>query len=521
MKGFAAIGIVAALTAVILASGCQKGSGEAQEKITKTLAALQEGSGEINSKAPQFSLTATDGTTVSIGNYSGKPVYINFFTTWCPICSEEQSTLNRVFGETQNNVQFIGISMREGLQPVVDYAKKHSVSYPVLLDGDGSVSRRYFTTGQPVHFFIDEEGVIRGRMTGPVSYEQLVTELSKISAAATAKTAEKTEIKTTNGVKHTIPLEDIVEVLPPDRIPSIDNPKFISAAEADKWLSEDEIVLGIFFADEARAYPAQIMTWHEIVNDEVHGKPLAITFCPLCDTGIAFERRINGETVTFGTSGKLYNNNLLMYDRKTKTLWNQLAGKAVMGELAGQKLTVVPIETTTWARWKMAYPDTKVLSRDTGHARPYGTDPYGGYKNSEDTLFPVAVKDDRLFAKARIQGIELNGKYKAYDEESILKVGLLNDKFGARELLVIADPETAAVKLFDRSMGTKVIEFKLSSGKLLDQMGGEWQVGSSSLKAVSGELEKAELQQLPSVGAFWFSWAAQHPQTELWKSSNA
>ncbi len=272
MKGYAAIGIVAALMAVILASGCQKSPGEAQEKIAKTLAALQEGSGEINSKAPQFSLTATDGTTVSIGSYSdtGKPVYINFFTTWCPICSEEQSALNRVFGETRNNVQFIGISMRESLRPVVEYSQKHNVSYPVLLDSDGSVSRRYFATGQPVHFFIDSESIIRNRITGPVNYELLTSELSKLTGSATAtKEAEKDEAKVTNGVKHTIPLDEIVEVLPQDRIPAIDSPKFITASEAENWLSNDEIVLGLYLDGEARAYPEQIMTWHEIVNDEV------------------------------------------------------------------------------------------------------------------------------------------------------------------------------------------------------------------------------------------------------------
>lgn len=521
MKGFAAISILAALTAVILLSGCQKSPGEAQEKITKTFASLQEGSGEINSKAPQFSLTATDGNTVSIGSYSGKPVYINFFTTWCPVCNEEQPGLNRA-SKAAPEVQFLGISMRESMRPVVEYSQKHNVSYPVLLDSDGSVSRKYFTIGQPVHFFIDSEGIIRNRVTGPVRYEQLITELQKISGAVAAESlAEKEEAKITNGVKHTIPLDEIVGVLPQDRIPAIDSPKFVTASEAEKWLSDDEIILGLYLDGEARAYPEQIMTWHEIVNDEIEGKPVAITFCPLCDTGIGFERRINGETVTFGTSGKLYNNNLLMYDRKTKSLWNQLGGKAVVGELTGYRLTIVPVETTTWARWKKLYPDTKVLSRETGHVRPYGTDPYGGYKESEGTLFPVSAKDERLFAKARIQGIEANGKYKAYDEESIRKVGLLNDEFEGKQLLIIADPETAAVKLFDRSIGAKAMKFNLSSGKLLDQNGGEWQVSGSSLKAISGELKNAELQQLPSIGAFWFSWAAQHPETELWASANA
>ncbi|MBI2580833.1 TlpA family protein disulfide reductase, partial [Candidatus Woesearchaeota archaeon] len=221
MKGYAAIGIVAALMAVILASGCQKSPGEAQEKIAKTLAALQEGSGEINSKAPQFSLTATDGTTVSIGSYSdtGKPVYINFFTTWCPICVEEQPDLNKAATEVKD-VQFIGVSIKEEAAAVDDYAKKLNVPYPVLADTNGSVSKKYFIIGQPVHFFIDSEGIIRNRITGPVNYELLASELSKLTGSTTdIKEAEKDEAKVTNGVKHTIPLDEIVEVLPQDRIP--------------------------------------------------------------------------------------------------------------------------------------------------------------------------------------------------------------------------------------------------------------------------------------------------------------
>ncbi len=512
------IGLIAV---AVFTFGCQKSVSEPQEKIAKATIAFQEGSGEVNSKAPEFSLTATDGSQVSLSSFRGKPVYINFFTTWCPICEEEQDELNRVANATKGNVQFIGISMKENLQPVAEYAKRNNVPYPIAADTNGSVSRKYFTIGQPVHFFIDSNGIIRNRISGPASYERLIGELEKISspsavAEVTASAAEE-EVKVTNGVRHTISLEEIVDVLPPDRIPAIDNPKFVTAGEAKDWLDDDEIVVGLVVEEEARAYPVQIMTWHEIVNDEIKGKPVAITFCPLCDTGIGFERRINGEDVTFGTSGKLYNNNLLMYDRKTKSLWNQLGGKAVVGELTGYRLTIVPVEITTWARWKKLYPDTKVLARDTGNPRPYGVDPYGGYKDTEDVLFPVAAKDNRLFGKARIQGIEFNNKYKAYDEESIRKDVLLNDEFNGGGLLVVADPATSAVKIFDRNIGmANVLEFKLVNGKIFDQSGGEWQLSGSKLKALSGELVNAELQQLPSIGAFWFSWVAQHPQTELW-----
>lgn len=179
--------------------------------------------------------------------------------------------------------------------------------------------------------------------------------------------------------KHTVPLDQIVGGgPPPDGIPSIDSPKFVSAEEANEILQDSDLVVGLDVNGEVRAYPLQILVWHEIVNDNVGGMPVAVTYCPLCFTSQVFSRTISGTVVEFGTSGKLYNSNLVMYDRTSKSLWSQALGEGIVGQYAGVKLERIPFDLAYWKEWKQLYPNTKVLSRDTGSTRPYGADPYGG-----------------------------------------------------------------------------------------------------------------------------------------------
>jgi len=188
----------------------------------------------------------------------------------------------------------------------------------------------------------------------------------------------RNEINETGEPKHIVPLDKIVSGgPPPDGIPSIDNPKFVSVAEADKFLQNSDQVVGLNINGDIRAYPLQILVWHEIVNDNIGGSLVAVTYCPLCFTNQVFNRTINGQTVEFGTSGKLYNSNLVMYDRTSKSLWSQALGEGIVGKYAGVKLERIPFDIAYWKEWKQLHPDTKVLSRDTGSTRPYGADPYG------------------------------------------------------------------------------------------------------------------------------------------------
>lgn len=226
-----------------------------------------------------------------------------------------------------------------------------------------------------------------------------------------------------------------------DCIPAIDHPKFISASEAKKLgqIKEEDVVFAIYHKNVAKAYPQKILNWHEIVNDEVAGDPVLITFCPLCGTAIGYERPAD---TTFGVSGKLVNSNLVMYDRKTETLWQQLGGEAIVGEKVGQTLKLFPVDTVVWKDWKKLHPDTQVLSQDTGFSRDYSVYPYGSYEQDRSIYFPSEGENDtRLHPKQIVWGIEINGKYKAYDDKKLSEIGSLDDQFSGVNLMIERNKE--------------------------------------------------------------------------------
>lgn len=286
------------------------------------------------------------------------------------------------------------------------------------------------------------------------------------------------EILITDGVKHSIPLNEILSGGPPkDGIPSIDNPKFVSSSEADKNLTDDSIGLGIVYKGEVRFYPYQILVWHEIVNDKIAGDPVLITYCPLCATGIVFDRRVSGIEQEFGVSGKLWRSNLLMYNRgssvENESLWSQVLGEAVLGVNTGEKLEIISSDTVKYGDWKRANPKTKVLSRDTGTQRGYGRDPYGDYYTNESVSFGAFFNDDRLHPKKFVLGVEINGKFKAYDKQA-LPEGEMTDTFEGQNIR-IEKSNIGEVRMF------------------------------------------IESDELPYIGGFWFSWLAVHPDTLLFK----
>lgn len=291
---------------------------------------------------------------------------------------------------------------------------------------------------------------------------------------------ESKEIMITDSVKHSIPLDEIVGGGPPkDGIPPIDKPKFVSASQAD-FITDEEPGLSVEIDGIARFYPFQILVWHEIVNDTVNGKRVVVTYCPLCLSGIVFDPVVKGERVEFGTSGKLWNSNLVMYDRKTDSLWSQILGEAIVGEMTGTKLAVLPSDMIRFGDFKKKHPAGEVLSRDTGAARFYGQDPYGDYYTSPGTYFSVSHKDDRLGEKEFILGIVVEGKAKAYSPEAIKKKGQIEDKFQGKTIVAKYEPDIDAVRLFE--------------------------------KKLDGSLER-----INPFASFWFSWAAAHPDTELYK----
>ncbi len=264
-----------------------------------------------------------------------------------------------------------------------------------------------------------------------------------------------------------------------DGIPSIDKPVFVKPADAD-YLEDDDAVLGIVISGQARAYPLKILNWHEIVNDEIDNQPFVITYCPLCGSGVAFDRRLNGETLSFGVSGLLYNSDVLLYDRESESLWSQLMNKAVTGEHKGASLTMLPIQHTTWSDWKRVQPETKVLSDKTGYWRNYNKSPYRSYNKSTHLYFPISIKASKQYhPKENVLGIDINGLFKAYPFIELNKHGK---------------------QRFNDRVGDTVVTI-------------HW-----NRQSQSGSITLEDGIQIPVIQSYWFAWYAFHPDTLLFTS---
>jgi hypothetical protein len=271
-------------------------------------------------------------------------------------------------------------------------------------------------------------------------------------------------------------------------------------------------VLGLDINGDVRVYPLDILVWHEIVNDVVGGEPVAVTYCPLCFTRQVFARTIDGQAVEFGTSGKLYNSNLVMYDRASESLWSQSLGQAIAGENAGKKLERIPFDVAFWKDWKALYPESKVLSQDTGFSRPYGADPYGDYYTSPDILFPISHRDDRLGPKEIVVGLENDGTYRAYLLQQIEDSHVINDEISGKSIVLIS-LHSFMVRAYDRVVDGVTVEFHYDNGNIVDQTGTMWNLDG---EAVEGEMKGKKLTRLPFDEGFWFEWVAFHPETELY-----
>ncbi len=223
-----------------------------------------------------------------------------------------------------------------------------------------------------------------------------------------------------------------------DCIPSIDEPEFETLAEADTWLNDDDRVFGLVYNGVEKAYPQRILNWHEIVNDTVGGDPVGITFCPFCGTAVAFIRKVNGETTTFGVSGYLYNSDLIMYDRKEGNLWQQLTLEAIIGPAArrNEELQWVGVSTTDWAYWKKQHPHTQVLSKPKNFIRDYDRYPYGSYEENSEVRFGAEVTDKRLHPKDIVYGVVVNDQAKAYPLTKLELQPNFQDKIGQVSVMI-------------------------------------------------------------------------------------
>lgn len=323
------------------------------------------------------------------------------------------------------------------------------------------------------------------------------------------------------GVPTKIRLEEVVSGgVRLDGIPSLDDPPMIPGSKA-KYLRRDELVFGVELDGESRAYPRRFLSWHEMLNDVVGGEPVTLSYCTLCGSGILYSASTpSGDRRTFGTSGLLYRSNKLMFDRATHTLWSNITGEAVVGRLAGQnkRLAMLPMTLTTWEEWLALHPDTKVLDlkgvEESMAHLPYK---FSYVPGAADTArrgveFPVWQKSDRLERNAEIFALEVNGAPKAYVLERLTLAGIVHDEVGGVGVVLIANPESGAVRAYLRGGHT----FRRGDGdfELVDEAGATWRVTETAIELAAGGSALPRLAQ--GHIAYWFGWYGFHPQTAVW-----
>ena len=318
---------------------------------------------------------------------------------------------------------------------------------------------------------------------------------------------------------------------PPDGIPPIDAPNFVSIEEARAWLDNEEPVIALGGKKDPIAYPLQILIWHEIVNTDMEAEPVVVTFCPLCTAAVVYSRRVGGQILDFGTSGFLYNSDLVMYDRQTRSLWSQIPGLAVSGEFAGEQLTPVAFQVVDFETWAETFPEGKVLSKVTGKRRPYGRNPYPYYDQSYNApMMYRGEMDERLKPMERVLGIRRGEDIKAYRFDNLARDKVLEDVIAGQEVVilfddqvksVVGDPDihharqVGAATAYDPETDGKRLSFKAAKGNLFidNETGSTW---TSMGVAIKGKLAGTELAVVPSTSTLWFAWAAFFPNTEIY-----
>ena len=339
----------------------------------------------------------------------------------------------------------------------------------------------------------------------------------------------------TNFCLHNVPYDEIFPGGPPrDGIPPLDNPRFESIASADQWIEDLEPVILLDHKGEARVYPLQILTWHEIVNDEIAGDPVVVTFCPLCNTALAFHRPVVDDiTLTFGTSGNLRNSDLVMWDRQTESWWQQFTGEAIVGDLTGTRLEPLPVVIISWADFKDNHPDGHVLSINTGFVRSYGRNPYAGYDNVNSFPFAfIGNLDEQLPPMTRVVGVLAeDGLGGAFERELIQEKQVLNENLGEHPIVIFWKGGTASaldsgsipngrdigtIAVFSREIDGKVLTFSANGkGTFSDtETGSLWDILGGALE---GPLAGGQLTPITHHDTFWFAWAAFVPEEAVKK----
>ncbi|MEA3412137.1 MAG: DUF3179 domain-containing protein [Pseudomonadota bacterium] len=330
--------------------------------------------------------------------------------------------------------------------------------------------------------------------------------------------------------RHSVALAEIRSGGPPkDGIPAIDEPRFVSSDEAAGWLQPEEPVIALNLGDQARAYPLQILIYHEIVNDTVAGTPVSVTFCPLCNAAIVYMRRHDGRVLDFGTTGSLRKSDMVMYDRQTESWWQQFLGEAIVGELTGSRLDQFPSRIVAFTDFRRSFPDGLVLSRDTGHQRPYGRNPYRGYDTIGQHPFLLDdPTDPRLPAMERVLGVRLGESVRLYPFPVLQDKPVLNDRIGKTPVVIftrfgmlsaldasrIRDARRVpAAAAYSRVVDGRLLTFVARRDRVVDEeTGSVWDVFG---RAAEGPLSGRHLEPVQGGVHFAFAWLAFEPRAEI------
>ncbi|MGI9319364.1 MAG: DUF3179 domain-containing protein [bacterium] len=332
-----------------------------------------------------------------------------------------------------------------------------------------------------------------------------------------------------------IDLKEIMSGGPPkDGIPPVDTPQFDTIEGASTWIAPLEPVIAVKVGQVSKAYPLQIMTWHEIVNDEINGVPVSVTFCPLCNASIVFDRRLDQQTLDFGTTGLLRMSDLVMYDRQTESWWQQFTGSAIVGELTGMELNRIPSSIISFESFAEASPNGEVLNRDTGQQRPYGQNPYPGYDDINSSPFLFRGKtDSRLKPMERVLGITIAEQNKIYPFSHVEGKSIIEDKVGDVEVLIvnsgqllsaldqreiINSKQVGQINAWQRQVegGDKILSFRIDSGTLKDvETNSSWDALGF---ATEGPLKGQQLKAVDSGVHFAFAWMAFNPETSIYQT---
>ena len=335
--------------------------------------------------------------------------------------------------------------------------------------------------------------------------------------------------------RHSVPFGEILSGgVSRDGIPPIDKPEFVTVADADGWLAKQEPVIALEINGDARAYPLQVIIWHELVNDEVGGMPVTVSFCPLCNSVLVFDRRLDGVVYDFGVSGNLRNSDLIMWDRQTESWWQQLTGNAIIGQLAGKKLRILPSSIIAWSDFKAAHPQGKVLSKKTGYLRRYGDNPYVGYDRADTPPFLFDGKlDDRLQPKERVLAVTIGEVSAAFPFGVLRSERVVSYTLNGQEMVILFKPgarsalgaqsiadaaDVGATGVFDPNLDGEKLRFRVEGEHFVDrETGSVWNILG---EAIDGPLAGKKLTPIVHANHFWFTWAAFKPDTTIYRSES-